>query len=148
MSVGKTGTDNNGTKISVTGPVITAYATPSGRAGVLVETAMRENRLRMARNGQRPSTTWADPKHPRAVRSLQLIGAQYDRPYLSAIGGCPEYREYRRGTVRATDAATGRSVWNGAVNGKVTDLAFNDGRLFVVTDAGSVVCFGMANRQK
>jgi len=39
-------------------------------------------------------------------------------------------------------------VWNGAVNGKVTDLAFNDGRLFVVTDAGSVVCFGMADRQK
>jgi len=34
------------------------------------------------------------------------------------------------------------------VNGKVTHLAFNGGRLFVVTDAGSVVCFVTANRQK
>jgi len=43
--------------------------------------------------------------------------------------------------VRATAAADGKDLWSAPVNGKVTDLAFSGGKLFVVTDADEVTSF-------
>ena len=45
-----------------------------------------------------------------------------------------------QGEVHATRAADGKQLWSRPVPGKVTDLAFQAGRLFAVTDQGSVVC--------
>jgi outer membrane protein assembly factor BamB len=46
------------------------------------------------------------------------------------------------GKVYATDAAEGKELWSAAVPGVVEDLAFHDGRLFIVCDTGSILCFG------
>ena len=45
------------------------------------------------------------------------------------------------GRVGAFDAATGKPLWTGSVNGRAKGLAVADGRLFVSTTAGDVWCF-------
>jgi len=47
------------------------------------------------------------------------------------------------GKVYATGIEGGKELWSAAVPGRVLDLAFQGGRLFVASDAG-VVCFGSA----
>jgi len=47
-----------------------------------------------------------------------------------------------RNKVYATTAADGKELWSAAVPGRVDDLAFNGGRLFVATEGGSVAGFG------
>jgi outer membrane protein assembly factor BamB len=44
--------------------------------------------------------------------------------------------------VYATDVKTGKELWSAAVPGKVEDLAFHGGRLFVQCDSGAILCFG------
>lgn len=44
--------------------------------------------------------------------------------------------------VTAYDAATGRKTWSAPVAGEARGLAVADGRLFVSTTAGQIVCFG------
>lgn len=44
--------------------------------------------------------------------------------------------------VYATDVASGKELWSAAVSGRVEDLAFHGGRLFVQCDSGAVLCFG------
>ena len=45
-------------------------------------------------------------------------------------------------TVVAMDAAIGRQLWTGKVDGDARGLAVADGRLFVSTDKGAIHCFG------
>jgi outer membrane protein assembly factor BamB len=47
-----------------------------------------------------------------------------------------------RGKIYATAAATGKELWSAAVPGVVSDLAFHEGRLFVLCDEGTIVAFG------
>ena len=44
--------------------------------------------------------------------------------------------------VYATGAPDGKELWSEKVPGEVRGLAFAGGRLFVVTDSGTIVCFG------
>jgi len=48
------------------------------------------------------------------------------------------------GAVCAVDAATGKPLWNGKVEGKAYGLAVADGRLLVSTDNGTITCFAKA----
>lgn len=45
------------------------------------------------------------------------------------------------GQVVAVDAATGKELWTGQVEGKARGLAVSGGRLFVSTDRGLIYCF-------
>jgi outer membrane protein assembly factor BamB len=47
-----------------------------------------------------------------------------------------------REIVTAYDAATGKKTWSAPVEGEARGLAVSDGRLFVSTTAGRIVCFG------
>jgi outer membrane protein assembly factor BamB len=49
-----------------------------------------------------------------------------------------------QGRVVAVDAACGRTLWTGAVEGSAKGLAVAGGRLFVSTDKGLIYCFGPA----
>ncbi len=49
-----------------------------------------------------------------------------------------------RDLVTAFDAATGRQTWSAPVNGEARGLAVADGRLYVSTTSGQIVCFGAA----
>ncbi len=42
----------------------------------------------------------------------------------------------------ATRARDGRELWSGPIPGAVTDLAFQDGRLFAACQSGELVVFG------
>ncbi len=46
----------------------------------------------------------------------------------------------------AFDAATGKELWRGKVDGKAKGLAVSGGRLFVSTDKGAIHCFGDGKR--
>lgn len=52
-----------------------------------------------------------------------------------------------RDVVAAYDAATGRRVWSAPVAGEARGLAVADGRLYVSTTAGEIVCFGPEGAQ-
>lgn len=47
-----------------------------------------------------------------------------------------------KGRVVGFEAATGKELWTGKVNGNASGLAVSDGRLFVSTDKGTIHCFG------
>ena len=47
-----------------------------------------------------------------------------------------------RDTVTAYDVATGQKTWSASVAGEARGLAVADGRLFVSTTSGRIVCFG------
>ena len=49
--------------------------------------------------------------------------------------------------VIAVDAAAGKKLWAGKVDGKVKGLAVASGRLFVSTDTGAIHCFGAAGAE-
>ena len=49
-----------------------------------------------------------------------------------------------KGQVVAVNAATGKKLWTGEVDGKAKGLAVSDGQLFVSTDTGAIYCFGSA----
>ena len=50
--------------------------------------------------------------------------------------------------VIGVDAATGRKLWTGKVDGKAMGIAAAAGRLFVSTDKGSIHCFGPAGSKQ
>ena len=49
------------------------------------------------------------------------------------------------GTVAAYEVATGREIWTDSVEGRAYGLAVSEGRLFVSTDLGGIVCFAAAH---
>jgi hypothetical protein len=44
--------------------------------------------------------------------------------------------------VHATRAADGKELWSAPMSSEVTDLAFQDGRLFATCQSGEIVSFG------
>ena len=98
--------------------------------------AEKRDQFRIGPNGRlrRTDSRWA----PKIVRwrawagvPMTAICKTADTVFTGAADG-----------VFATAADDGRQLWSAPVPGRVTDLAFNGGRLFVACEGGRLLCFG------